>query len=93
MEKEKKLLNEIEEEKKEILENMEDIKKEIKVLNLEYFDISERANEALNNNDIELFEFYSDRLAIVNNKISCDCGYLNFLSNRYTRLVLKGFNK
>lgn len=92
MEKEK-LLNEIEEEKKQLLENMEDIKKEIKFLNLEYEDVSERASKALNDNDVELFEFYSDRLVIVNNKISCDCGYLNFLSNRYTRLVLKGFNK
>lgn len=80
---------EVEEEKKQLLDDMEDIKKEIKVLNLEFEDISERVSEALNDNKVELFGFYSDRLAIINNKISCDCGYLNFLSNRYTRLVLK----
>jgi len=79
--------------KEEILEEIENVKQNLIILNEERDCASNLASKALDNDDIETFESYSDEFVALGKRIMSLCSYLNVLSKRYTKLVLKGYEQ
>lgn len=81
------------EEKEYLLNEMEEVKKEIKEVTKKMKKADKKAALALEKNDVDTFEDYSKECVTLRKRIMALCSYLNVLTNRYTKLIVEGYNK